>query len=371
MYKAPIAPGMIVWYIEPVPKKIYERRCVEWDLTGTHMVMVVGREEWNHRVTCIMATSREDAPGFELDMCNQGANGRKTIFMPYNIINPKVKNLGAVIGFAPPQLYEAVKSAMAFHLGFSNEVPPYLKPLEEEFYTLRTHYGARKPMENVEADYHRAETSLEITSNFLPDEKIPGNLIHQSEEKIPEQPIVIEGKEPEDTESPTIVEEEKPKKKRTKPRTVLPKIERPKLSRDSLLHPLPERVKKDDTTTSKKSWKNTPTKADKLYAKLTDDDKKFCRRHSDHPTEVARHFNITKYFAQEMIKRSIAEYSSTDPNTIVNEIKAGAYDVYSVPKNRTVLLDKLSEGQWNELGVIRGDINTILAVYGMSRHVSR
>lgn len=311
MFKSSLTPGMLVWYRDPVPKKILDQHRADWDLTGNHVVMIIGREEWNRRIQCVLTTSQLDAPGFELSICND-ANPKKTIITPYNIINLKVEFLGDVLGFVPIQLYQAVLSAVSFHLGFNNEVPPYLKHLENDYYTVHANYGTRKPMEYE--GFYTSEVSIERSRRFLTDERIPGNAVYtiSADELHDHDPVVIEA---------------------------------PKNNPDQ---------------------KHGGTKADSIYANLTEKDKVLCIRIEKTPTALARTLNLNTYFAKEMVKRVKAEYSSAI-NNLIRSIQTGATDIYNIPNDKRKLLEMMSVDQWNEIGIDEDTINSIFSVYSLSR----
>lgn len=312
MFKASLTPGMLVWYRDPVPKKIYDQHRADWDLLGTHIVMVIGREEWNHRIQCVLTTSQVDAPGFELMMCNNSERPRKTVIMPYNIINPRVEYLGDVLGFVPIQLYQAVLSAVTFHLGLSNEVPPYLKHIEQDYYTVHANIGTRKPMDHQ--DYYTSETSLVNTRKFLTDDKIPGNAVYT-------------------------------------------------ISADDLYDHDPLTIEASENTSNRK---HGLTKADSIYENLTERDKVLCIQMEKTPTALSRTLNLNKYFAKEMVKRVKAEYAS-DIHDLIHSIQIGDIDIYNIPSEKRILLKMMTIDQWNEIGIDKDTINSILSIYSLSR----
>lgn len=85
---------------------------------------------------CAECGSSGNLPGIKISL--QGKSGEylgsrpDSYIYPWNILAVSSSNISNVVGYVKPSILKAVREAMAWHLGFSDIIPPYMEELQKQ-----------------------------------------------------------------------------------------------------------------------------------------------------------------------------------------------------------------------------------------------
>lgn len=136
------------------------------------LIVVSNQTQMFDSLSCIACGSR-DRPGIEISLFNHLygkwiGNHQFSVAQPYTMYTVIVSQIVEFHGVIDPFTMKAIDKAMAFHLGLSEEVPPYMegiyKELLEPRYSIGTEYNTQLE------DPHQMGSYNETTRKF---ERIP------------------------------------------------------------------------------------------------------------------------------------------------------------------------------------------------------
>lgn len=179
----------------------------------------------------VIACGSRDRPGVEISLFNHMrgkwiGDHQYSVAQPYAIYTVMVSQIVEFHGVIDPFTMKAIDKAVAFHLGMTDEVPPYMKDIYEELMEPRYSMGTN---ENTQLnDPHQIGSSNETTRRFenLP-KKNPGKVIGKPYPKSTETFTVNSTNFIPEQNNPTIEMEEDIPTKMTKNAPSNPKATKP------------------------------------------------------------------------------------------------------------------------------------------------
>lgn len=224
-------------------------KCSEYYFLNMRPLIVISVQNQMFDSLNVIACGSRDRPGVEISLFNHMrgkwiGDRQYSIAQPYAMYTVMVSQIIEFHGVIDPFTMKAIDKAVAFHLGMSEEVPPYMKDIYEELMAPRYSMGTN---ENTQLDDpHQMGSLNETTRSFaiLPKKyfgKVVGKpypkntgMVGSMPYKVPSEDSIITDKKEEDDKS---VKNETPKveihKIKAPVKTEIPKvnviIEEPKL----------------------------------------------------------------------------------------------------------------------------------------------
>lgn len=125
--------GSVWWYSNPYTKKSdYSHPHRNHDFTTSRPVIIMSRSiSFSNQLIVIQRNGTMTRPGFDSYFQDKAVDDRLVgaRICPYDIKSVGKEYLTEMIGFLKPELFAAVQKAFAWHVGLSDEVPPYMLDL--------------------------------------------------------------------------------------------------------------------------------------------------------------------------------------------------------------------------------------------------
>ena len=180
----------------------------------------------------VIACGSRDRPGIEISLFNHMrgkwiGDHQYSVAQPYAMYTVMVSQIIEFHGVIDPFTMKAIDKAVAFHLGLSEEVPPYMKDIYEELMAPRYSMGTN---ENTQLDDpHQMGSVNETTRSYatLPKKysgKVAGKPYPKPTGMLSPMPY-----KPESTDTTTITKKEEKELKPEPTKTATPKVEVPKV----------------------------------------------------------------------------------------------------------------------------------------------
>ena len=181
----------------------------------------------------VIACGSRDRPGIEISLFNHMrgkwiGDHQYSVAQPYAMYTVMVSQVVEFHGVIDPFTMKAIDKAVAFHLGMTEEVPPYMRDIYEELMAPRYSMGTN---ENTQLDDpHQMGSTSETTRSFatLPKKysgRVVGKPYPKSTGMLSPMPYKLESST--DTTTVTKKEEElksEPTKTETPVKTEIPKV---------------------------------------------------------------------------------------------------------------------------------------------------
>ena len=181
----------------------------------------------------VIACGSRDRPGIEISLFNHMrgkwiGDHQYSVAQPYAMYTVMVSQIIEFHGVIDPFTMKAIDKAVAFHLGITDEVPPYMKDIYEELMAPRYSMGTN---ENTQLDDpHQMGSISETTRSFatLP-KKYSGRVVGKPYPK-PTGMLSPMPYKPESMDTTTITKKEEKELKPEPTKTETPKVEIPKVN---------------------------------------------------------------------------------------------------------------------------------------------
>lgn len=153
----------------------FDKKSEYYYLNMRPLIVVSNQNQMFDSLTVIGCGSR-DRPGIEISLFNHQCghwigNHQFTVAQPYAIFSIVASQIVEFHGVIDPWTLEAIDKAMAWHLGLSKEVPPYMREIYQEIMAPTYSMGTE---ENTQLkDPHQFGSQNETTRKFV---KIPSKL---------------------------------------------------------------------------------------------------------------------------------------------------------------------------------------------------
>lgn len=153
----------------------FDKKSEYYYLNMRPLIVVSNQNQMFDSLTVIGCGSR-DRPGIEISLYNHQighwiGNHQFTVAQPYAIFSIVTSQIAEFHGVIDPYTLEAIDKAMAWHLGLSKEVPPYMENIYREIMAPTYSMGTE---ENTQLkDPHQFGSQYETTRKFV---KTPSRL---------------------------------------------------------------------------------------------------------------------------------------------------------------------------------------------------
>ncbi len=153
----------------------FDKKSEYYYLNMRPLIVVSNQNQMFDSLTVIGCGSR-DRPGIEISLFNHQCghwigNHQFTVAQPYAIFSIVASQIVEFHGVIDPWTLEAIDKAMAWHLGLSKEVPPYMEGIYQELMAPTYSMGTE---ENTQLkDPHQFGSQNETTRKFV---KLPSKL---------------------------------------------------------------------------------------------------------------------------------------------------------------------------------------------------
>lgn len=168
--------GSIWWYSNPYTKKEdYTNPYKNHDFTTSRPVIIMGRDiSYSNQIVVIQRTGVKTRPGYDTYFPDKGTPGKLIAgrVCPYDIKSVGKEYLTEMIGFLKPELFKEVQKAYAWHLGLSDEVPPYL--LEDYSRSRKLNPITYATSRDIAAQQSEDNVDLSNTDDVIEEDTNPG-----------------------------------------------------------------------------------------------------------------------------------------------------------------------------------------------------